>query len=208
MESLHDIGLRMRDLYSTDKSSHGFARHYAARWEHLREQPITICEIGTWRGGSLRMWREYFTHPDAKVVGFDHAPEWTPGPGDRITLEVGKQEDVAFQVAFAGRHGPFDLVIDDGGHAPEQHLASLAALWPHIKPGGWYAIEDMHSIYNACWNPHGARTIMDWLALRWQSILVGGSDIIETHVVGGNWDDGLLFLRKRREDEVYRGETP
>jgi len=155
------------------------------------------------------MFREFFDHPDAKVVGIDHSPEWTPSPDDRITIEIGKQEDIRFQADFGNRHGPFDVIIDDGGHKPGQHLASLQALWPHVKPGGWYVIEDLHSLFNECWNPGlKERTILDWIREKGRAVLVGGSNCIEIHIVGGSWNDGLVFLRKRRADEQYGAEHP
>lgn len=202
-QELAAIGAR----HNTDKLPHGYLRHYAARFGHLRHQPITLLEIGTWQGAGVKTFREFFDHPGSKIVGLDHAPEWLPGLEDRIVVEIGKQEDLAFQDDFGKRHGPFDIVIDDGGHKPGQHLASLQALWPYVKPGGWYVVEDMHSIFNRCWNPTlQERTILDWIREQGQAVLVGGSDCIEIHHVGGNYNDGLIFLRKRSTDEPYTPE--
>lgn len=190
--------------YTCDKYHHSYLGHYAARFGHLRHEPITLLEIGTWRGYGVRMFREFFDHPEARIVGIDHKPEWLPGPDDRITVEIGRQEDLAFQDDFGRRHGPFDVVIDDGGHKPGQHLASLQALWPHVRAGGWYCLEDLHSLFNECWNPGlKDRTILDWIRDQGQAVLVGGSDCIEMHIVGGNHNDGLVFLRKRRANEPY-----
>ena len=38
-------------------------------------------------------------------------------------------------------------------HRPEQQLASLFHLWPHLAPGGIYAIEDVHTSYLGRWSP-------------------------------------------------------
>lgn len=204
MLTLEEIGLK----HDTDKLPHGYLKHFDARFGHLRHEPITLLEIGTWQGAGVRTFREFFDHPEAKIVGIDHQPEWTPGPDDGIIIEIGKQENVRFQDDFGQRHGPFDVVIDDGGHRPHQHLASLHALWPYVKPGGWYAIEDLHSIFNPCWNPTmQERTILDWIREQGQAVLVGGSDCIEMHIVGGNWNDGLVFLRKRDNAETYTPKT-
>lgn len=200
MDGLLEIGRR----FKTDKLEHNYLIRYEQRFGHLRHDPITLLEIGTWQGAGVRMFREFFDHPDAKIVGIDHRPEWLPGPDDRITVEIGRQEDLAFQDDFGRRHGPFDVVIDDGGHKPGQHLASLQALWPHVRAGGWYCLEDLHSLFNECWNPGlKDRTILDWIRDQGQAVLVGGSDCIEMHIVGGNHNDGLVFLRKRRANEPY-----
>lgn len=41
----------------------------------------------------------------------------------------------------------FDVVIDDGSHLPAHQLATLQNLWPLVKPGGIYCIEDLHESY-------------------------------------------------------------
>ena len=37
----------------------------------------------------------------------------------------------------------FDVIIDDGGHTNCQIWTSFQKLWPTVKPGGLYFIEDM-----------------------------------------------------------------
>jgi hypothetical protein len=45
--------------------------------------------------------------------------------------------------------GPdFDIIIDDGSHVGEHILTSFKILWSTVKPGGYYIIEDLHSIYS------------------------------------------------------------
>jgi hypothetical protein len=36
------------------------------------------------------------------------------------------------------------MVVDDGGHQPEQQTVSLNELLPHLRPGGVYFCEDIH----------------------------------------------------------------
>jgi hypothetical protein len=45
------------------------------------------------------------------------------------------------------RHGPFDVIIDDGGHSTPTILGPLQSMFPSsscMKPASLYAIEDMH----------------------------------------------------------------
>jgi hypothetical protein len=52
-----------------------------------------------------------------------------------------------FSEKFAVTHGPFDIIIDDGGHKMYQQKASFNALWPQLSDGGLYIVEDTHSSY-------------------------------------------------------------
>ena len=36
-----------------------------------------------------------------------------------------------------------DVLIDDGGHEPEQQMATVEAMLPHLRPGGVYICEDI-----------------------------------------------------------------
>jgi hypothetical protein len=41
-----------------------------------------------------------------------------------------------------------DILIDDGGHEPEQQSISLEEMLPHLAPGGVYMCEDIHGSDN------------------------------------------------------------
>jgi hypothetical protein len=41
----------------------------------------------------------------------------------------------------------WDLVIDDGSHVPRHTLITFIALYPFVRPGGIYVIEDIESSY-------------------------------------------------------------
>jgi RimJ/RimL family protein N-acetyltransferase len=49
-------------------------------------------------------------------------------------------------------HGPFDIVIDDASHVSTHQQIALASLFPHVTPGGFYIIEDLH------WQPDAMET--------------------------------------------------
>ena len=43
--------------------------------------------------------------------------------------------------------GDFDIIIDDCGHLSDQQQFSMAYLFPFLKPGGIYIIEDLNAPY-------------------------------------------------------------
>ena len=131
--------------FGTDKSTrtHGFTKHYQVYLELLRELPIKLLEIGVQSGASLRMWKQYF--PKAQIVGLDYF-DVKPMEEDRIKIVQGQQKDVK-TMEEALLHGPFDIIIDDGSHQNPDIMASFEYLFPRMKPGGIYVIEDTTCTY-------------------------------------------------------------
>jgi hypothetical protein len=136
--------------YGTDKArDHWYTPHYERRFREMREAPITLLEIGVGGyatpsagGKSLRMWRDYF--PNAVIVGLDCMPQ---DAVEGCFIELGDQGDPAFLCQLGARYDGFDIVVDDGSHRPADHLRSWWALWPFVREGGWYCIEDIGTAY-------------------------------------------------------------
>lgn len=143
MKSLADIGRK----YGTDKgdAAHAFAGVsfldvYQSYFGPIRHAVGTVLEIGVHRGASLRMWEEYF--PFAQIHGLDIDPQCAFRTA-RIRVTTGDQHDEILLRRIAGGE-QFDLVIDDGSHVVDHIVQSLAILWPRVKQGGFYCIEDLH----------------------------------------------------------------
>ncbi|MFG1950404.1 hypothetical protein [Micromonospora sp. NPDC048830] len=137
----------------TDKwgALHQYPRHYQRHFGPLRDRRLTILEIGIGGyhdpeqgGASLRMWRHYF--PRAVIYGLDIVDK-RPLDAPRVVTARGDQSKTEQLEEFARRHGPFDIVIDDGSHVSRDVLISFRALFPHLRPEGLYVIEDLHTSY-------------------------------------------------------------
>lgn len=116
-------------------------------------QPERIFEIGIAHGGSTGFIGAY-AHPK-KLAAIDYSPE----PVEALTWfikEEGLEENifpiygvdqgdkrrvrkVAAEV-FAGE--PLDLVLDDASHRLDKTRQSFETLFPLLRPGGVYVIED------------------------------------------------------------------
>lgn len=144
------------DKGTTTYCGHGYTRIYEAFLGPARHVPLVIAEIGLMhiytqadRAGkldgkdcpSLSMWAEYLS--GAIVNGFD-IRDFTPHPSPRIRIRPGDQGNREDLRLFASECGPFDLIIDDGSHASHHQQITLGILFPHLRPGGLYVIEDMH----------------------------------------------------------------
>jgi len=138
-ESLDAIGI----LEGTDKSSigHGYLRHYDRILRHLRHEPITLLEIGVFRGASLRVWSRYFDR--AKIVGVDIKPECRQYADSRCEVEIGSQADPQFLDALGRKWRP-DVIIDDGSHQADHVILTFRKLFPHLREAGIYIVEDLH----------------------------------------------------------------
>lgn len=134
--------LHPKQKYNTDKYSTGLIYKYERLLAPWRQEKIVLLEIGTYYGGSLRYFREYFTHPETRIIGVDNAPCLTPEPSDSFEFILCNQNDVPGLSTLATQHGPFDIIIDDGSHHGQETWNSFSVLWNYVKPGGMYLIED------------------------------------------------------------------
>lgn len=148
-ETLQQIGRK----HGTDKhdSNHTYAgstylNTYERYMNEYRDLPVKILEIGVRDGCSHRMWREYF--PQGTIYGIDIDPRCKQTESDRIRIFIGSQSDpiiINKVVNHAG--GQFDIILDDGSHVNELTLKSFELLFPSLKSGGIYILEDMHCSY-------------------------------------------------------------
>lgn len=103
--------------------------------------PQRMLEIGIWHGGSLAMWRDVFD--TCQIVGIDCLDLMTATAKEHLS------EDPRVSWHLFGCPSPrlkdigeFDLIIDDGLHGTEVVLPTFDLLWPKLKPGGLFVIED------------------------------------------------------------------
>jgi len=107
---------------------------------------VNFLEIGVYKGGSLRMWRDFFA-PGSSLTFLDIDPACKALEIMGTEVRIGDQTDVPFLQSVVRDKGPFDIVVDDGGHKMDQQITSFRALWGAVKDGGLYVVEDTHSSY-------------------------------------------------------------
>jgi hypothetical protein len=172
MKTLDEIAIecqtdRATQFTRTYGKPHGYAPHYARCFAPIRFDQLKVLEIGVGGGEGIRMWLEYFAN--ARIYGVDNVRdtcEWnTPGKHDRYTSVYGDQASTIFWQCFkADYRSDFDVIIDDGGHCNDQIITTFDAMWPALKPGGFYAVEDLNVSYGgAPFVKDGWRNHMDWL---------------------------------------------
>jgi len=150
---------RLAELHGTDKVyGHNYIEAYAQHFERFRKLPVTFLEIGVGGydnpqagGESLRMWRDYFYKGNVHALDiFDKSPHQEP----RIRIFKGSQADRECLLALHKETGDFDLIIDDGSHMNEHIITSFEILFPLLKTGGVYVVEDIQTAY---WPTYGGQ---------------------------------------------------
>ena len=121
----------------TDKgTTHSYIEFYEAVLAEYRYRPVTLLEIGVDQGGSLRLWQEYL-HGESRIIGVDY--RHVNGIGGNIEII---QADATLP-EWVNRIGPVDIVIDDASHRCQDQIAVFRHLWPRLRDGGIYVIEDV-----------------------------------------------------------------
>jgi 23S rRNA U2552 (ribose-2'-O)-methylase RlmE/FtsJ len=130
---------------NTDKSSihHDYLAFYERFFEKWRLKKLRILEVGVFNGASLRTWARYF--PQAEIIGADINFRAKRHEAERIKIEILDQANVQNLVDIGLKHGPFDIVIEDGSHMWEHQTTTLKTLFPFVKPGGLYVVEDLQT---------------------------------------------------------------
>jgi hypothetical protein len=166
--TLTDIANRV----GTDKGtlehlgSHGYTETYHELFSHLLDKEVKMLEIGVndprFPGASMVMWKDYF--PNLTFIGYDINPDTKKFERDNIKVFIGDQNNPNdIQKCIDEYGGNFDIIVDDGSHFSEHILKSFTYLFPYVKPGGYYIIEDLHSVYSnaAFTTPEVSRIIED-----------------------------------------------
>jgi Methyltransferase domain len=144
---------RMAEYFDLHKEGPGITkwRHYFDIYHRhfcrFVGREVNVLEIGIYSGGSLLMWKEYFG-AQAHIYGAD-IDEACRAYEDKTTkIFIGDQASRSFWAEVKKSAPMIDIVIDDGGHLPEQQRVTLEEILPHLRPGGVYLCEDIYGRFN------------------------------------------------------------
>lgn len=153
VEYMDELAIRFDPGNTSGKSSkvHNYVEAYANYFHHRRNEPIKLLEIGIHKGHSVQLWENYFPQGDLHFmdIRFDDI-EYHSKRSHYYLADQANVDDLNRVIHETG--GCFDVIIDDGGHWMNQQITSFIHLFPHVKSGGLYIIEDLHTSY---WQGHG-----------------------------------------------------
>jgi ADP-heptose:LPS heptosyltransferase/lipopolysaccharide biosynthesis glycosyltransferase/SAM-dependent methyltransferase len=148
---------KMAIKHKSDKSSlyHNYAVKYDKILSPFRECFSSILEIGVAQGQSVRMWTDYFTKAIIHGADISKASENCESYSKRIKFHILDQRDAA-QLKNLEQFSPFDLIIDDGNHFWMEQILTFNTLFPYVRKGGIYIVEDTTTSY---WNAYKNNSI-------------------------------------------------
>jgi len=209
---------RLALIYQSDKwGKHFYTRHYQSHFRRYKFKRIKLLEIGVGgyhfpdRGGnSLRMWKRYF--PFARIFALDLYDK-SFVEERRIKVFQGSQADEVVLNNMMDRIGEPEIIIDDGSHINEHVITTFKVLFPRLKDGGIYVVEDTETSY---WPDYGGdsenlsnpSTMMNYF----KSLLDGLNhqefvrddykvDYFDRHIVSVQFYHNLIFIYKGLNDE-------
>ncbi len=199
-------------LHKTHRGMTKWIHYFDAYLPHLRalndKSSIRVLEIGVFSGGSLEMYRHFFSGKELHIVGVDINEECRSFAAPDTDIEIGDQEDLAFWQQFKTRHAAFDLIVDDGGHSCEQQIATFESLFDLLNPGGVYIVEDIGGSSNNRFLAYlsGLLTLLNHIA-------TGGKGEpaprqIQNAVAKIEFIPGCVFITKRPETQPIQFWCP
>jgi hypothetical protein len=171
--------------FATDKVQHGYLPSYLRIAAELGPA-ARVCEVGVHAGRGLDMFQALF--PDGLVAGVDIDPgsRWPDGTA-RI---VAAQDDPQLLTLLGSYSLAWDLFVDDASHDGNLTVATMRLLWPLLRPGGIYVIEDW-MVGLPGWPGFGEEMLT--MAQGLLPLLTKGGDVEDI-----TYRYGLAVLRKRR----------
>jgi predicted O-methyltransferase YrrM len=121
-------------------------------FKNKKNEHLKIAELGILDGGSLLMWKEYFSN--SEIYGFEYNENLITNfkqqfNNDRITLtNINVTNKNSITNAFSKLNVYYDIIIDDTTHQFEDQIRIIENAYQYLKPGGIMIIEDIFKSYN------------------------------------------------------------
>lgn len=147
----------LADRFGSDKGSakHRYTGLYHMLFHPMRDRAIDFLEMGRCIGGpehgnpadrktedapSVRMWLEYF--PKARIHGLDVSDfSWIKHERFSFThCDMDMRDNIA---RVAAGMPQMDIIIDDASHASHHQQNGFLEMFPKLKSGGRFIIEDL-----------------------------------------------------------------
>lgn len=142
---------KLIDNSRTDKNtSHSYLTIYEPLLQPKMESAKNILEIGIFKGGSIKLWNDFFINADIWAIDIIHSDKvWTEIKNkERIHLftSTNAYDPNFIQNEFIAKGIKFDVIIDDGPHTLESMKDFIRLYANLLTDDGILVVEDLKSI--------------------------------------------------------------
>lgn len=212
---------KLAQLFRTDKwGKHNYTKHYSTYLKGYKLKKIKLLEIGVGGykypnkgGNSLRMWKRYFPFGDIFSIDIYDKRNLQE---KRIQIFQGDQSDSEFLKEMVNEIGLLDIVIDDGSHINSHVIKSFESLFPCVKDGGLYIIEDLETSYLESYggdsinlnNPNTSmnffKSLIDYVNRK--DLDISNNKLVnhEHQISGFHFYENLIIIEKRVESNFKK----
>ena len=146
--SENDLQKLLNNNKSDKNTRHSYLPLYQSLLENKKESAKNVLEIGIDRGGSIKMWDDYFDNANIYAVDImDYEKVWNDiKNNDSIILHTSTDaySQDCIDKNFNGIR--FDFILDDGPHTLESMIDCLKLYLPLLTNDGILIIEDVQKI--------------------------------------------------------------
>jgi len=139
--------MSLKEIYEkyitlTDKgSTHSYLETYEELLSPFVGKNAVLLELGVHLGGSLLLWNDYLVNAAIHGVDIIEKPARICEIPNIKYYRLNCSDHKVLDGEFRGTE--FDIIIDDASHVLRQQIASFNILYPRLKKGGVYVIEDI-----------------------------------------------------------------
>lgn len=133
---------------TTDKDTiHSYLEAYEKLFQNKKNDKIDLLEIGVQRGGSIKLWKDYFTNGmihGVDICDINDIQEEDIKNHDRVKLYT-KTNAYNDDFVKSLKEIKFDFIIDDGPHTLNSMVYAIKNYLQLLKSDGVLIIEDIQS---------------------------------------------------------------
>lgn len=146
--------MSLRDLIDnsrTDKdTTHSYLDLYQSLLEKKKETAVKVLEIGIHKGGSIKMWDDFFINADVYAVDILPKEKMWEELLNKESIHLYNSEDAYnsgfVQNEFIDNEFQFDMMLDDGPHTLQSMIQFIKLYLPLLKHDGILIIEDVQQM--------------------------------------------------------------
>ena len=207
------------DQYKSGPGVHKWLHYLEAYDHHFRrfrdQEKVVIFEVGVQSGGSIEMWRAYFGADRVQYFGMDINPATKKFEKEGVTIFIGDQADPEVWKSIRSEVPLIDIFMDDGGHMPTQQIVTLEEMFWHVRDGGVFMCEDLHTSYWPTFEGgylkpttmiERCKHLVDALNARHSKSDDLKPDVWTNNMKSIHFYDSLVFIEKGRVENVEWGK--